>query len=81
MIRRQRGKKKWHLPGENGMIGTMARIRVFFDSDEELKLAIQMEALRQDVSASQLIETVLREHFADSLKEAQRTIAQRKPKK
>lgn len=56
----------------------MSRTRVFFDTDEELKLAIQLEALKADRSATSLIEEVLRERFADTFTEARRVIRERK---
>lgn len=62
------------------MIVAMTRTRMYFDTDEELKLAIQLEALKQDKSATELIEEVLREQFPDSIVEARKVIAQRKKK-
>ncbi len=54
------------------------RTRMFFDADEELKLAIQMEALKQDSSASNLISNILRQQLKDAVSEARKVIQQRK---
>lgn len=63
------------------MISAMTtRTRMFFDTDDELKLAIQLEALKADKSASELIEEVLRGHFKDALPEAKKVLQQRKKK-
>lgn len=56
------------------------RTRVFFDAEEELKVAIQLEALKQDTSGSNLIANILRQQLKESLAEARKIIAQRKKK-
>jgi hypothetical protein len=54
------------------------RPRMYFDVDHELKLAVELEALKRDVTASELIQDVLRTAFPDSLREAKKIIEQRK---
>lgn len=52
---------------------------MFFEVDEELRVAIEFEALKRGVkTTSELIQTILREQLHDSLKEAKKIIQQRK---
>ncbi len=62
------------------MIAVMGRIRVYFDADDELKLALKQEALRQGVSVSALIEKVLQEKFPKAVDEARKTLRDRAKK-
>jgi hypothetical protein len=60
------------------MISCMGRIRVYFDAEEELRLAIRSEALKAGKSASALIQEILSERFAKAVAEARKTLQQRK---
>lgn len=63
------------------MLSVMAkRPRMFFEVDDELKLALKTEALRSNVTVSSLVEKVLRCEFAKAIEEARRTVQQRKKK-
>lgn len=59
------------------MIACMGRIRVYFDADEELKLALKQEALRAGVSVSLLIEQALKDKFPKAIEEAKKTLRDR----
>lgn len=59
---------------------TMERIRVYFDADEELKLAIKQAALRAGIPATKMIEDVLKREFAAEVKEARKMLQDRKRK-
>ncbi len=54
------------------------RTRMYFDADDDLKLAVQMEALRRDTSASELIGQILRDNLKHALAEARKVIQERK---
>lgn len=62
------------------MLDVMARIRVYFDADEELKLAIKQAALRAGTPATKLIEDALKKTFATEIKEARKMLQDRKRK-
>lgn len=60
-------------------MGLMAkRPRVYFDADERLKLAIELEALKQGLSVTQLIQNTMRAAYPESDKEAAKIIEQRR---
>lgn len=59
------------------MLSCMGRIRVYFDADEALRLAIRHAALRSGKTASSLIEAILSREFATELAAAQREIENR----
>lgn len=61
-------------------MAVMGRIRVYFDADEELKLAIKQAALRAGVPATKLIEDALKREFAAEVKEARKMLQDRKKK-
>ena len=54
------------------------RPRIQFDVDDETKLALELEALKQGVNVSTLISETLRGLFPESVKEAKRIIEQRR---
>ena len=58
----------------------MGRIRVYFDADEELRLALKQEALRAGVTVSSLIEEALRAKFPKAVEEARRVLRERQKK-
>lgn len=59
----------------------MGRIRVYFDANEEVRLALKQEALRQNKSVSLLIEELVNREFPKSIEEAKKTIKERERKK
>jgi thioredoxin-like negative regulator of GroEL len=54
------------------------RTRMFFDADEDLKLAVQLEALGRGTSASELIGNILRDNLKTALAEARKKLQDRK---
>jgi hypothetical protein len=56
------------------------RIRVYFDADEELKVALKVAAARQGVSVSALIETLLKREFPKEVEEARKSVRDRDKK-
>jgi plasmid stability protein len=62
------------------MLVVMGRIRVYFDADEELKVALKVAAARQGVSVSALIETLLRREFSKEVEEARKSVRDRDKK-
>ena len=59
------------------MVSVMGRIRVYFDADEALKLAIHQEALRAGKTIKDFVEEILKEYLADAFVEAEKIIANR----
>lgn len=53
---------------------------MFFDAEEDLRLAIRTAALRAGKSATELIEETLKREFAKELDEARRVLQARKRK-
>jgi predicted HicB family RNase H-like nuclease len=62
------------------MLVVMGRIRVYFDADEELKVALKVAAARQGVSVSALIETLLKREFPKEVEEARKSVRDREKK-
>lgn len=60
---------------------TAKRPRVYFDADDELKIALELEALKEGKSVTQFIQDTFREQLTDSLREAKKIIEQRRRKK
>lgn len=58
----------------------MGRIRVYFDADEELKLALKQEALRAGITVSSLIEEALKSKFPKAIEEAKKVLKDRAKK-
>lgn len=61
-----------------------ARIRVYFDADDSLKLALKQEALNRDTSVSALIEEILKRELAKQVEAAEKVLKERakqKPRK
>jgi hypothetical protein len=62
------------------MLVVMGRIRVYFDADEELKVALKVAAARQGVSVSALIENLLKREFSKEVEEARKSVRDREKK-
>ena len=60
------------------MISVMGRIRVYFDAEDDLKLALKLRAAKEGKSISSFIENVLKAALAKELDEARKAIKQRK---
>lgn len=60
------------------MIADMERIRVYFDADEDVRLALKQEALDAGCSVSALLERLIKESFPEAIKEARKKLQQRK---
>jgi len=51
------------------MMASMAeRIRIAFDTDEEVRLALNMASVKLDISQSALINRIIRESLAEEIK-------------
>jgi hypothetical protein len=62
------------------MIASMERIRVYFDAEEALRLALKSEALKAGRSVSDLISEILKREFAKAVEEARKTLRDREKK-
>lgn len=56
------------------------RIRIIIDTDEEVRLAVHMAATKADVSISELITSILRQHLAKEMAIAKEYVPSKKPK-
>lgn len=62
-------------------MSVMVRPRMYFDADDELRIAIKQAALREGVSAAAWIEEVLKDKLGPkSLEEARIIVARQKKK-
>lgn len=57
------------------------RIRLIIDTDEDVRLAVKLAASKADLSVSDLINKVLRERFAEEIRDARKYIPKKKPDK
>lgn len=48
------------------------RIRMIIETDEELRLAVKLRCVREDVSISELVNRILRSALADELQDAKK---------
>jgi hypothetical protein len=62
---------------QTATLSDMGRIRVYFDADETLRLAIRTAALRAGRSGSAIIEEILKASLGDAMKEAEQILADR----
>lgn len=56
------------------------RIRLIIDTDEDVRLAVKLAASKADLSVSDLLNRVLRERFAEEIRDAKKYIPRKKPK-
>ncbi len=56
------------------------RIRMFFDTDDALRLAVNMEALKAGVNVSEFLSALVRRELAEAVTEAERVIGRRGPR-
>lgn len=60
------------------MLTMEKRIRVFFDADEDLKTAIELEAIHRGVNIKDLVREIIQAALSDRLKEARKIVQERK---
>jgi hypothetical protein len=61
------------------MLATMAeRIRIIIDADEEVRLAVKLAATKRDISISELVCGLVRDHLADEIKDARKYVPRKK---
>jgi hypothetical protein len=54
------------------------RIRLIIDTDEEIRLAVHLEATRQDLSASEVVNNILRKALASQIEDAKKYVPRKK---
>jgi hypothetical protein len=55
------------------------RIRILFDTDEEIRLAVRLAATKADMSVSDLLNQMIRRELADEIKDAKKYLPKKKP--
>jgi hypothetical protein len=59
------------------MVCMTERLRVYFDTDETVRLAVNMEALKAGLTVSDFLAALVRRELAEAIKEAEQVIDQR----
>ena len=62
-------------------IGMTKRIRIIIDTEEEIRLAVRLAATRADLTASELINNILRKALIAEIEDARKYTSKKKKEK